>query len=76
MPLLRAFSDKASLQQPVSDVDFRAAWEIRMATMMFCSLDFDGVMHDVFRYVVKHVSKQVKYVSISTVSCMTSYFMF
>jgi hypothetical protein len=46
MPLLQAFSDKASLQRTVSDVEFRAAWEIKMATMMFCSLDFDGVIHD------------------------------
>jgi hypothetical protein len=58
MPLLRAFSVKASLQQSVSDVEFRAAWEIKMATIMFCSLDFDGVMHDAFRYVVKHVSSK------------------
>jgi hypothetical protein len=58
MPRLQAFSVKASLQQSVSDVEFRAAWEIKMATIMFCSLDFDGVMHDAFRYVVKHVSSK------------------
>jgi hypothetical protein len=58
MPVLQVFSDKASLQQSVSEVEFRAAWEIKMATMMFCSLDFDGVMHHAFRYVVKHVSSK------------------
>jgi hypothetical protein len=52
MPGLQAFSDKASVQQSVSDVEFRAAWEIKMATIMFCSLDFDGVMHAALLYVL------------------------
>jgi hypothetical protein len=46
MPVLQAFPDKPALQQSVSDVGFRTAWEIKMATIMFCSLDFDGIMHD------------------------------
>ena len=46
------------MQQSVSDVEFRAAWEIKMATIMFCSLDFDGVVHDAFRDAVKHVSSK------------------
>jgi hypothetical protein len=58
MPQIRAFSDKALLQQSVSDVDFRTAWEIKMTTIMFCSLDFDGVMHAALLYVVKHVSSK------------------
>jgi hypothetical protein len=59
MPLLQTFPDKPTpqLSNP-SAVEFTAAWEIKMATMMFCSLDFDGVLHDAFRYVVKHVSSK------------------
>ena len=52
MPLLQAFTDKPVLQQSTSDVEFTSAWEIKMATMMFCSLDFDGVLHDAFPYVL------------------------
>jgi hypothetical protein len=58
MPLLQAFSDKPSLQRTVSDVEFRAAWEIKMATMMFCSLDFEGVLPAALLCVVKHVSSK------------------
>jgi hypothetical protein len=58
MPRLRALSDKAALQQSLSDDEFRAAWEIKMATIMFCSLDFDGVLHAALLYVVKHVSSK------------------
>jgi hypothetical protein len=61
MPLLEAFPNKDSLQRTVSGVSgsgdgvacgLRAAWEIKMATIMFCSLDFDGVMHQVLLYVL------------------------
>jgi hypothetical protein len=52
MPVLQAFPDKDSLQRTKSAVGFRAAWEIKMATIMFCSLDFDGVMHHVLLYVL------------------------
>jgi len=53
MPVLQAFPDKPlPFQQSVSDVEFTAAWEIKMATMMFCSLDFDGIMHDALLYVL------------------------
>jgi hypothetical protein len=51
MPVLQAFPDKPALQQSVSDVELTGAWEIKMATMMFCSLDFDGIMHDALLYV-------------------------